>query len=60
MNERRVDEYALLGAVQQVAHVPQVSVAAANAVPSAVLVDHKQLTVAQPALSTQYSSITNS
>ena len=49
--ERGVDGHALLGAVEQVAEVVQVAVAAAHAVARAVLIQHEQLPVAQPALS---------
>ena len=51
-----VDHCPVVGAVQQVAEVAQVSVAPSDPVPGAVLVQHKHLARAEPALETRQRS----
>lgn len=50
VKQRRVDDGAVLRPLQQVAQVTQVSVAASDAVPGAVLVQNKHLARAEPSL----------
>ncbi len=58
MNEGWVDEDCLLGPIEKVLKVFEVTVAAANAVPSAVLVENEYLARRKPTLHKQKQKAT--